>query len=44
VPLHGHNSDAENTRELLKCSKDWGSLLVGNEKKIFGLGFQIFCE
>jgi len=37
-------SSAERTRELLKSSKDSASLRVYNEIKIFGFGFQIFCE
>jgi len=35
LALCGHNSSAESTRELCKCSKDSASLIVCSEKDIF---------
>jgi len=38
------NAGAESIRELFEHLKDSASLVVCNEKKCFGFGFQIFCE
>jgi len=41
--LQLHNSPVNCAEELFKLSKDSAGLLVCNEKKVFGFGFQVFC-
>jgi len=44
LPYQRHNSSANYAREQIKPAKELSSLLVCNEKKIFGWGLWIFIN